>query len=91
MYWACLILGFTKWRTEAMTKKDYKIILSEEISKQIDTDKGLLTAYWKTGKRLIEEKFPKSECLKFLQQFTKVWGEFKAIEMKGDFIDANIL
>lgn len=69
----------------------YKDVLSAEIKVEIDTDYGILRAYWKTTKRLIEMRVSRAEALKFLQNFGKAFGEFKMIEAKGDFIDAGIL
>lgn len=69
----------------------YKEILSAEIAKEIDTDYGILRAYWKTCKRLIEERVKREELLKFLQNVGLYWGEFKMVEMRGDMIDAGLL
>lgn len=71
-------------------KSDYKSILSANISEEIDTDHGVLRAFWKTGADLIKQGAPKSECLKFLQEFSRQFGNFKMVEMKGDMIDAGI-
>lgn len=71
--------------------KTYKDILSEEIKKEENTDYGVLNAYWATTRRLIEIRASKKECLQFLQDFGRAFGEFKMVEAKGDFIDANLL
>lgn len=75
----------------------YEDILSEEMKKEIDTDYGVLRAYWSTGKRLIEKCLRSgtsqetyTECLKFYQEFYKQLGEFKANEFRGDMIDFGI-
>ena len=68
----------------------YQEILSQEMHKEIDTDYGVLRAYWATCKRLIQQR-DKKECLKFLREMKKQWGEFKANEARGDMIDADVL
>jgi hypothetical protein len=68
----------------------YKEILSEETNKEIDTDYGILRAYWSTCKRLIEQR-DKIECQNFLRHVVIQWGQFKAVEMRGDMIDAGII
>lgn len=72
-------------------KINYETILSANISSEVDTDHGVLRAYWKTGADLIKLKAPRLECLRFCQEFGKQWGLFKMVEMKGDMIDAGIL
>lgn len=67
----------------------YEEILSEEIRKEIDTDHGILRAYWETLKRLIELK-DRKEAMRFAQEFGKQWGLFKMNEALGDIKDAGI-
>lgn len=67
----------------------YQEILNEEIRKEIDTDHGILRAYWATLKRLIELK-ERKEAVKFAQHFGKQWGQFKCTEAMGDIRDSKI-
>lgn len=68
----------------------YEKIQAEEIVKELDTDYGLLRANWKTCSRLIEQK-DRLECKRFLRYIRIEYGQFKAVEMRGDMIDAGIL
>lgn len=75
---------------DTFTIPAWRIILTDEISKEIDTDTGILRAYWATGKRL-KEQYNRKNCLAFVAEMRRVWGDFKADEMRGDFIDAGII
>jgi hypothetical protein len=66
-------------------------MLSKNISIHPDTDKGILVAYYKTCKDIIEAKLPRKDCLYFIQKFGYAFGEFHMVEAKGDLIDAGLL
>lgn len=72
-----------------MNTTTYKIILSEEIRKEVDTDYGILRAYWASLKRLIELR-EGSEARKLAGAFGRAFGDFKKTEALGDIIDAGL-
>lgn len=75
---------------DTFTIPAWRVILADEISKELDTDTGVLRAYWSTGKRL-KEQYNRKNCLAFVAEMRRMWGDFKANEMRGDFIDAGII
>lgn len=66
-------------------------ILSEEIKKLPDNDTSILKAWYTTAKKMIETNCSKQEAQSFMKAFKSIWGEYKAVDLRGDFIDANIL
>lgn len=66
-------------------------ILSEEIKSRSNTDIEILKAWYATAKRMIDANCSKQDAQSFMRAFRAVWGQNKAIDLLGDFIDANIL
>lgn len=68
----------------------YRIILNEELDAEVDTDYGVLRAFFAAGKRLALAGNRK-EFLKFLRYTERVWGEYKAEQIRGEAIDTGLL
>lgn len=70
---------------------NWKDILREEIKKEIDTDYGMLRAYWNTVRRIKKMHLHHAEITDFLRHVAIQWGQIKAADMRGDFIDSRLI